>query len=150
MRLTQFSDYSLRLLLYLSQHQDRSVTIAEVADWYGVSKAHLVKVAHRLVRRGYIASTRGKGGGLRLGKPAEAINIADLVRDTEPDFHTVECFDRARGTCRITQICTLKHVLHGATDAFFSVLGRHSLADIANPIISQDNMKRRSSHDNPL
>lgn len=133
MRLTQFSDYSMRLLLYLSEREGRAVTIAEVADWYGISKAHLVKVAHRLTRLGYIASTRGKGGGLRLRKPAGAINIAALLRDTETDFHTVECFDRERGACRITRACKLKHVLHGATEAFLGVLGRYSLADIANP-----------------
>lgn len=133
MRLTQFSDYSLRLLLYLSQNPTRAVTIAEAAAWYGISHAHLVKVAHRLTQRGYIASTRGKGGGLRLGKAASAINIAALVRDTEPDFHTVECFDRERGTCRITHACTLKHILSDATEAFLGTLGRYSLADIATP-----------------
>ena len=144
MRLTQFSDYSLRLLLYLSEHPGRAVTIAEVSDWYGISNAHLVKVAHRLTRLGYIASTRGNGGGLRLGKPAGAINIAALVRDTEPDFHTVECFDRERNACRISNACTLKHVLHDATEAFLGTLARYSLAEIARPVIPDLNSKKET------
>lgn len=136
MRLTQFSDYSLRVLLYLSQHKDRSITIGEIAEWYGISKAHLVKVAHKLATLGYVASTQGKGGGLRLGKPADEVTVEAIVRQTEPDFHTVECFDKARNACRITMTCRLKHVLHGATEAFLASLGKYSLADIAGSTLS--------------
>ena len=131
MRLTQFSDYSLRLLLYLGQRQDRTATVGEIAAWYGISKAHLVKVAHTLGTLGYLESTRGKGGGIRLSKPPEAITVEAVVRDTEPDFHTVACFDAERDSCRITSNCKLKHVLHDATDAFLKTLGRYSLADLA-------------------
>jgi len=133
MRLTQFSDYSLRLLLFLTQHDDRLVTVGEVAKWYGISKAHLVKVAHKLATLGYVDSIQGKGGGLRLGKPASEITLDTLIRHTEPDFHTVECFDKERNTCRITNSCTLKHVLADATEAFLKSLGRYALADIAKP-----------------
>jgi Rrf2 family nitric oxide-sensitive transcriptional repressor len=102
----------------------------------------LVKVAHALVQRGYVNSTQGRGGGLRLARPAAEIRLDALVRDTEPDVHIVECFDLERNTCRITAACGLKHILHDATSAFFAVLGKHSLADITtNPI---RNHKRKS------
>lgn len=132
MQLTKFSDYSLRLLLYLAERPETSSTIGDIAQWYGISKPHLVKVAHNLVKLGYVNSSQGKGGGLRLAKPPEKINIATLVRHTEPDFHVVECFDKARNTCRITQNCKLKHVLHEATRAFFQSLEKHTLASIAS------------------
>lgn len=132
MRLTQFSDYSLRLMLYLAQRPDATCTIGEIAAWYGVSKPHLVKVAHNLVKLGYVRSAQGKGGGLRLAKPAGQIEIAALVKHTEPDFHLVECFDKERNTCRVTRSCKLKHVLHGATSAFFASLAGHTLESIAS------------------
>jgi Rrf2 family nitric oxide-sensitive transcriptional repressor len=132
MRLTQFSDYSLRLLLYLAERADTSCTIGEIAEWYGISRPHLVKVAHNLVKLSYVASTQGKGGGLRLAKSPAQINIAALVKQTEPDFHVVECFDRERNTCRITQSCQLKHVLHDATRAFFKSLEQHTLDSIVS------------------
>lgn len=131
MRLTQFSDFSLRVLVYLAARPDTSCTIGEIATWYGVSKPHLVKVAHNLVKLGYVKSTQGKGGGLRLAKPPAQINIADLVRRTEPDFNTVECFDAKTNTCRIIRACKLKHVLHDATDAFLRVLEGQTLESIA-------------------
>jgi len=130
-RLTQFSDYSLRLLLYLAEHADTSCTIGEISEWYGISKPHLVKVAHNLSKLGYVQSTQGRGGGLRLAKAPGDINLAALVRRTEPDFHTVECFDRVRNTCRITRTCKLKHVLHDATNAFLNALEGKTLASIA-------------------
>jgi Rrf2 family nitric oxide-sensitive transcriptional repressor len=133
MRLTQFSDYSLRLLLYLAERPETSCTIGEIATWYGVSKPHLVKVAHNLVKLGYVNSTQGKGGGLRLAKPPKDINVAALLKRTEPDFYTVECFDKVRNTCRIVGNCRLKHVLHDATRAFFETLERHTLDSIASP-----------------
>ncbi len=130
MHLTQFSDYSLRLLMYLAERPDKSCTIGEIAEWYGISKPHLVKIAHNLVKLGYVASTQGKGGGLRLGMPAEKVNLATLIKKTEPDFHIVECFDKARNTCRVTRSCKLKHLLSGATLAFFKALEGHTLASV--------------------
>ena len=129
MRLTQFSDFSLRMLLYRAERPDASCTIGEIAQWYGVSKAHLVKVAHTLVKLGYVKSIQGKGGGLRLAKPPEKINVAALVRQTEP-LHVVECFDKATNTCRISRSCKLKHVLHGATEAFLTALEGHTLKSL--------------------
>lgn len=130
MHLTQFSDYSLRLLMYLAERPNESATIGVIAAWYGISKPHLVKVAHHLVKLGYVASTQGKGGGLRLAKPADKISIAALVKQTEPNFHVVECFDKANSTCRVTRTCKLKHVLSDATQAFFKSLEGHTLASI--------------------
>ncbi len=130
MRLTQFSDYSLRLLMYLAERHETSCTIGEIADWYGISKPHLVKVAHNLVKLGYVSSAQGKGGGLRLAKAPENINIATLIRKTEPDLHTVECFDKKTNTCRIARTCKLKHVLLNATNAFLKTLDDHTLASV--------------------
>jgi Rrf2 family nitric oxide-sensitive transcriptional repressor len=128
-QLTRFSDYSLRLLLYLAAHQDRLVSIGEVGRAYGVSHHHLVKVVQRLVEQDLIASTRGRGGGLRLSRPPAAINIGALVRATEPHFDLVECFDRATNTCPIDAACGLKGVLKNAQTAFLKVLDDRTLAD---------------------
>ena len=129
MQLTRFSDYSLRVLLYLATHQDRLVSIQEVSRAYGVSHHHLVKVVQRLLEKELIASTRGRGGGLRLNRPPAAINIGALVRATEPHFDLVECFDRATNTCPIDSACGLKGVLRNAQTAFLKVLDDRTLAD---------------------
>ena len=94
-RLTVYTDYSLRMLMYLAVKGDGLATIAEVADAYGISKAHLTKVAHQLGLAGYVETVRGKGGGLRLARPAERIGLGDVVRRTEPDMALVPCFEPA-------------------------------------------------------
>lgn len=132
MRLTQFSDYSLRLLLRLAEHPGAPLTIADIAQWYGISKPHLVKVAHKLVKLGYVKATRGRGGGLSLARPPGDIGIAAIIKQTEPDFHVVECFDKQRNTCRITRSCKLKHVLYGATNAFFATLEGQTLESLTS------------------
>ena len=129
MQLTQFSDYSLRLVLYLATHDGQLITLQEVSRAYGVSQHHLVKVTARLVETGVISSVRGRSGGLRLNRRPEEINIGALVRATEPHFDLVECFDAERNTCPIDRACGLKGVLRDAHDAFFAVLDRHTLAD---------------------
>jgi Rrf2 family nitric oxide-sensitive transcriptional repressor len=128
-QLTRFSDYSLRVLLYLATHQDRVVSINEVSRAYGVSHHHLVKVVQRLLEKDLIASTRGRSGGLRLNRPPSTINIGALVRATEPHFDLVECFDRATNTCPIDSACGLKGVLRNAQAAFLKVLDDRTLAD---------------------
>lgn len=134
MQLTQFTDYSLRTLMYLAEHQDKLCTIGEIAKWYGISKPHLVKVVHNLAKMNYIRSVQGKGGGISLNKPVSEINIGKIVRDTEPDFHLVECFDKENNTCRITNNCKLKHVLHDAAQSFFAMLDRQTLESVcSNP-----------------
>jgi len=128
-QLTQFSDYSLRLLLYLAAHPDRLVPIDEVSRAYGVSHHHLVKIVQLLVDRQLVASTRGRGGGLRLNRQPADINVGALVRITEPHFDLVECFDRTTNTCPIEPACGLKQVLRDARRAFLDVLDGRTLAD---------------------
>jgi len=128
-QLTRFSDYSLRLLLYLAAHPDRLVSIDEVSRAYGVSHHHLVKVVQLLVDQQLVASTRGRGGGLRLNRPPASINVGSLVRLTEPHFDLVECFDRETNTCPIEPACGLKQVLRDARHAFLDVLDGRTLAD---------------------
>lgn len=130
MRLTTFSDYSLRVLMYLGVHGERLATIGEVARAYGVSENHLVKVVHHLAQHGYIQTTRGKGGGMRLARPPEKINVGEVVRGTEENLTLVECFDRATSDCRIEPACVLKGILSRAIDAFFAALERYTLADL--------------------
>jgi Rrf2 family nitric oxide-sensitive transcriptional repressor len=130
MRLTLFSDYSLRVLMFTHAAGDRLVTIEEMADAYGISRAHLMKVATTLTRTGYLAAVRGRSGGLRLAKPAEEIVLGDVIRDTEPDFALVECF--ATGNqCVITRCCKLQGVLQEALREFITVLDNYTLASIA-------------------
>ena len=129
MQLTQFTDYSLRLLLYLGTHPDRLVPVEEVSRAYGVSRHHLVKVVQRLVDQELVASTRGRRGGLRLNRRPADINVGALVRLTEPNLDLVECFDAETNTCPIDRACGLKRVLGDAQHAFLNVLDRSVLAD---------------------
>jgi Rrf2 family transcriptional regulator, nitric oxide-sensitive transcriptional repressor len=130
MRLTTFSDYSLRVLMYLGVHDERLATVGEIAKAYAVSENHLVKVVHHLAQHGYIETTRGKGGGMRLARPPEKINVGEVMRGTEENLKFVECFDRATSDCRIEPACVLKGVLGRAVDAFFAALERYTLADL--------------------
>jgi Rrf2 family nitric oxide-sensitive transcriptional repressor len=129
-RLTTYTDYSLRMLMYLALKGDARATIAEVADAYGISKAHLNKVAHQLGLAGYVETARGKGGGLRLAKPAETIGVGDVVRRVEPDMALVPCFEPVHAPCPIVPACGLRGALHEARQAFLAVLDRYSLADL--------------------
>lgn len=130
MRLTDYTDYCLRTLMYLAAHRDKLVTIQEIADAYGISKSHLMKVAHQLGQAGMIETVRGRGGGLRLGRAPEDINIGAVVRDSEPDFAMVECFGRREDGCALSAACGLKDVLRRATEAYLGVLGEVTLADL--------------------
>lgn len=130
MQLTLYTDYSLRVLIYLSVHSDRLVTITEIADSYGISRNHLVKVVHNLATLGFIRSTRGKGGGLRLARPAEKINLGNVIRQTEGGFELVECLNSATNTCPITRVCELKGVVKEALNAFVGVFDKYTLADV--------------------
>jgi Rrf2 family nitric oxide-sensitive transcriptional repressor len=132
MQLTLFSDYSLRVLLYLSSHHERRVPLPEISAAYGISQHHLVKVVQRLVEERLIESVRGRGGGLRLAREPRDINIAAVVRLTEPNLTLVECFDARANTCPIDAACGLKTALVRAQDAFFAELERYSLADFSS------------------
>ena len=130
MQLTLYTDYSLRVLVYLGVKPDDVCTITDIARDYGISRNHLVKVVHNLGVLGYITTVRGRGGGLRLSRDAAEINIGEVVRDTEGSFNLVECFDKEINTCPISQMCALKGALYTAQKRFLEVLDQYSLADV--------------------
>ena len=130
MRLTDYTDYSLRTLMYLGMQRDRLATIQDIADAYGISKSHLMKVVHQLGVAGVVETIRGRSGGLRLGKEPEEINIGEIVRRTEPDFMMVECFNRQHNECVLSPSCALQDVLGRATQAYMNVLNGVTLADL--------------------
>lgn len=130
MRLTSFTDYSLRVLMFLAADPERRATIAEIAKTFEISENHLMKVVHLLGKAGLLANVRGKGGGLQLARAPEAINIGKVVRTTEGRPMPAECFDRERNRCVITPICKLRHVLDEAVKAFYAVLDQYTLEDL--------------------
>ena len=125
MRLTRYTDYALRVLLYLGARPDGLASIGEVARAYGVSQNHLMKVVNDLAHAGYVTSVRGRSGGIRLGRPPEEINVGAVVRHTEDGFEVVDC-----GSCIIFPACSLTHVLDDAVRAFLAVLDGYTLADL--------------------
>ena len=125
--LTQFSDYSLRLALYLACHPDRVVSVDEVSRAFGISRHHLVKVVQTLTDLGVVEAQRGRGGGMHLAMRPSEINVGWLVRRTEPHLNLVECFDPATNTCPIAPACGLKGALQRAQLAFLAVLDEYSL-----------------------
>ncbi|HFQ91620.1 MAG TPA: Rrf2 family transcriptional regulator [Chromatiales bacterium] len=130
MQLTLYTDYSLRVLVYLGLKGEELATISEIAEHFDISRNHLVKVVHNLATHDFIQTVRGKGGGMRLARAPELINIGDVVRHTEPNFNIVECFDRDNMDCAITPICKLKGALHRASRSFMEVLDEYTLADV--------------------
>jgi len=132
MRLTSFTDYSLRTLIYLALQPDRRATIADIAGAYDISANHLMKVVHQLAMAGDVATLRGQHGGLRLARPAETINIGEVVRRTGPDMTLVACFAEGR-RCVIQDCCVLQHALSDALVAFLGVLDGYTLADLVAP-----------------
>jgi Rrf2 family transcriptional regulator, nitric oxide-sensitive transcriptional repressor len=133
MRLTNFSDYALRVLMYAAAREDRLITIDETAKVYGISRAHLMKVVNQLTRAGYLKAVRGRSGGLALGKRPNKIRLGDVLRTTEPDFALVECLE-LDNQCVITARCRLRGALKEALGAFIGTLDRYTLADlILNP-----------------
>ncbi|NJD06568.1 MAG: Rrf2 family transcriptional regulator [Methylococcaceae bacterium] len=132
MQLTQFTDYSLRVLIYLARLPPPGMaTIPEIAAHFQVSKSHLVKVAATLSAQGFVESSRGKGGGIKLARPPQTIGIGEVVRITEPHMDLVECFDLKTNQCRIIRGCFLKAILYESRRAFLAVLDKYSLADAA-------------------
>jgi Rrf2 family nitric oxide-sensitive transcriptional repressor len=132
MRLTGFTDYTLRTLIYLALQPDRLSTIADISKAYGISANHLMKVVHHLAVSGDIVTTRGRRGGMRLARPASAINVGQVVRRSEPDLALAPCFEAGRG-CVIQGGCVLERALGDALGAFLAVLDRYTLADLAMP-----------------
>ncbi|MBW4048017.1 MAG: Rrf2 family transcriptional regulator [Proteobacteria bacterium] len=130
MRLTQFSDYALRVLMYAAAHPDRLVTITELASFHRISRSHLTKVVMHLASRGYLQSVRGRGGGLRLARDAASICVGEVLRSTEEDFQLVECFQGGSAACMLRLDCRLARELREALNAFFSKLDALTLADL--------------------
>jgi Rrf2 family nitric oxide-sensitive transcriptional repressor len=129
MQLTLFSDYALRIALYLASHPERRCSVDEISRAYGISRAHLVKVVQRLTELELVSAARGRGGGLSLARAPEDVNVGALVRATEPHFDIVECFDMPTNTCPIAPACGLKGTLMRAQKAFLEVLDQSTLAD---------------------
>lgn len=134
MRLTTFTDYTIRVLIYLALHPDELATVAELAQRYEISRNHLTKVIHYLGQQGYIETLRGKGGGIRLATSAADINLGTLVRETEKNTTLVECFTPTANHCKITPACRLSGILREAQEAFYQVLEKYCVADlVTNP-----------------
>jgi Rrf2 family nitric oxide-sensitive transcriptional repressor len=138
MRLTDYTDYTLRVLMFCALKPERSITIAELATSHAISKNHLMKIVNDLARQGLLQTTRGRGGGLRLLKPAAEINIGAVVRSTETDFRMVECFDANNNSCTLTAHCQLKQVIASALKSYLAELDKVTLADILPPKPSAD------------
>nr|WP_315255062.1 Rrf2 family transcriptional regulator [uncultured Duganella sp.] len=130
MRLTTFTDYTLRTLIYLARQSTRLCTVAEIANAHGISQHHLTKVVYRLGVRGVIRTVRGRNGGIALARPACEICVGQVVRDSEPDFYMADCFDAEHATCRYAGHCRVEEVLSKATDAFLTTLDKVTLADL--------------------
>jgi len=132
MKLTRFTDYSLRVLIYLGLRDNGRVTIREISDAYGISRNHLMKVVSLLTRMGYLDARRGPGGGIALAREPKEIVIADVVRDMEDDLNLVECFC-VDGQCAIKPMCELKVALKQALEAYLKTLDRFTLSDLIKP-----------------
>jgi len=130
MKLTAFTDYSLRVLVYLAAAPERRATIAEICEAYDIKPNHLMKVVQQLGRNGWVETTRGKGGGVRLARPAREILVGHVVRDAEGVSLPAECFADDQSDCAIVRCCRLKGVLAEALESFYAVLDRYTLADI--------------------
>lgn len=139
MRLTSYTDYSLRVLLYLgTQPKDRLTSIREISEMYRISNNHLTKVVYGLGKLGLVETIRGRNGGIRLARAPEKINVGWVVRQTEEELDIVECFDDERNQCILSPACRLKGVLKEALNAYLSVLDKYTLADL---LINRDELK---------
>jgi Rrf2 family transcriptional regulator, nitric oxide-sensitive transcriptional repressor len=132
MRLARMTDYAIRLLMYVAQRPDRLCTIGEVAAAYDISQTHLMKITHQLALGGWLETTRGKGGGIRLARPPAEIALGDVVRTMEPDFFIVECFSSGH-SCMLHGSCELTGVMDGALRSFMEHLDGFTLADVLPP-----------------
>lgn len=132
MRLTLWTDYALRTLIYVGANAGRLSTIGEIAEGFDISNAHLMKVVNKLAQQGYLITLRGKGGGIKLGRPPDEIRVGAVVRDTEDELAVVGCLAHT-GFCRIDGCCVLRDALRKATQAFLTTLDAYTLADLLAP-----------------
>ena len=139
MRLTQWTDYSLRVLMYCAACEGRALppTVSEIAEAHGISRSHLTKIVMILAGHGWLATTRGRGGGLRLLADPRRLSLGQIIRETEPDLNLVECFESGSNTCRLDGYCRLKGALGKAMGAFMAALDGVTLADGPNSIIGR-------------
>jgi Rrf2 family transcriptional regulator, nitric oxide-sensitive transcriptional repressor len=137
MKLTSYTDYALRTLMYLALNRDRLVTIQDIADAHKIAKNHLTKVVHQLGMLGLVDTVRGRNGGLRLGREPSEISVGEVVRSTEPDFFIAECFDPGKPGCIYSASCALKGTLGLANAAFLDVLDGVTLDTLTGPAASR-------------
>jgi Rrf2 family nitric oxide-sensitive transcriptional repressor len=135
-RITQFTDYSLRVLLYLGLKGERA-TVSEINKAFRISRNHLTKVVHHLSQAGYIKSFKGKAGGIQLARDPKTIRVGEFVAEIEP-LDLLECFNPKTNTCPIQGVCRLEHVLHAGAKSFLDSLNQHTLADFLVPSPSRD------------
>ncbi len=133
MRLTDYSEYALRVLIYLSIQDDRLVTVKEISEQYGISHNHLTKLVHKLGKNGFVETIRGKSGGLRIGRDPAMITVGEVVRIMESDFAIVECMQSGNYECRIVRACVLSGVFREGLNAFLEVLDNYTIADLVKP-----------------
>lgn len=129
MQLTQFTDFSLRALIYIALRKE-SCTIQDITNAYLISNNHMVKIIHNLAKLGLVKTSRGKGGGIVMAVPPETLNLGQLVVQLEPHFDLVPCFNKEKANCCIAPVCKLKNILHEARTAFMNVLERYTVADV--------------------
>ncbi|MDQ6956496.1 MAG: Rrf2 family transcriptional regulator [Mariprofundaceae bacterium] len=130
MQLTLYTDYSLRVLLYLGQRPDERITITQISEYFDISRNHLVKVVHNLGKLKLIHTIRGKNGGMLLAQEPKDINLATVIQHIEPHMNLLECFDDETNTCRITNECKLKRILFKAKKSFLDAIKAYTLADL--------------------
>mgnify|MGYP005837177391 CR=1 FL=1 len=133
MRLTTYSDFALRTLMFAAARHPQLTSIAEVAQSYGIPQGHVRKIVHELSRAGLLLSVRGRLGGFRLARSPAELRLDDIVRQTETDFALAECFAPRAGGCRLQPGCRLQHALATACDAFLDSLAGWTLADLVEP-----------------
>lgn len=133
MKLTSYTDYSIRVLMFLAMKNEHELSnIDEISKAYNIKKNHLTKIIHELGKLGYVETIRGRNGGVRLKKKPVEINIGEVVRRTEEDFYLLDCFDERTNSCGLSPICRFKSVLNEAMRAFFEVLDHYTLKDITS------------------
>jgi Rrf2 family transcriptional regulator, nitric oxide-sensitive transcriptional repressor len=133
MRLTLHTDYALRVLMYVGVKRDGVSTIPEIVERFDISKGHVMKVVHHLAQKGYLETTRGKRGGMRLARKPQQINVGAVVRDMEEELGVLGCLQGSKGYCRIEECCLLRSALRDATNAFLATLDRYTLQDLIKP-----------------